>query len=224
MERFRLRVRYEPKRGDIWELQLFPDEPRGLNHRASARTLATCSAPAATNWLRQVADPLLQRCTEPGPIAAEEFGPKAKPRWMEQEDGMRLALAFSAARWLASTGQRRMFRDGLAALPSEVQLYWFTLCFYGYRQSAGRAALRVLLTHQEGSEDDEVPAARSKHAPAAPAVEPAVQQQTPRQQQLGFDKVTSYLMAAPAQPDEASHAKPGRTGRSRKTAARERTS
>jgi hypothetical protein len=45
---------------------------------------------------------------------------------------MRLALAFSAARWLAGAVQRRMFRDSLAALPSEVLLYWFTLCFYGY--------------------------------------------------------------------------------------------
>ena len=60
---------------------------------------------------------------------------------------MRLALAFSAARWLPGAAQRRMFRDALAALPAEVLLYWFTLCFYGYRQAAGRAALRVLLTH-----------------------------------------------------------------------------
>jgi hypothetical protein len=123
MERFRLRVRHEPKRGDIWELQLFPDEPRGFNREPSARTLATCSAPTATNWLRQVADVYLQHCKEPGPIAAEQFGPKTIPRWLEQEDGMRLALAFSAARWLAGSCQRRMFRDSLAALPSEVLLY-----------------------------------------------------------------------------------------------------
>jgi hypothetical protein len=154
MERFRLRVRHEPMRGDIWELQLFPDEPRGLNREATARTLTTCSAPAATNWLRQVSDPYLQRNKEPGPIAAEQFGPKTAPRWLEAEDGMRLALAFSAARWLAGAGQRQVFRDGLTALPSEVLLYWFTLCFYGYRQAAGRAALRVLLTHQEPGETD----------------------------------------------------------------------
>jgi hypothetical protein len=35
------------------------------------------------------------------------------------------------------------------ALPEEVLLYWFTLCFYGYRQAAGRAVLRMLLTHEE---------------------------------------------------------------------------
>jgi hypothetical protein len=68
---------------------------------------------------------------------------------------MRLALAFSAARWLTTPQQRRMFREGLEELPSEVVLYWFTLCFYGYRQSAGRAALRMLLTHEEPAEQDE---------------------------------------------------------------------
>jgi hypothetical protein len=116
-----------------------------------------------------------------------------------------------------------MFRDGLAALPSEVLLYWFTLCFYGYRQSAGRAALRVLLTHQEPSEDDEVPTARTKHEPTAPAVE-HVDQEKLRLPQLGFDKeLGSYLMRGPAQPDEAPHAKPRRTGRSRKTAAKSGT-
>jgi hypothetical protein len=223
MERFRLRVRHEPKRGDIWELQLFPDEPRALKREASARTLVTCSAPAATNWLRQVVDPYLQHCKEPGPIAAEQFGPKSPPRWLEQEDGMRLALAFSAARWLAGADPRRMFRDGMAALPSEVLLYWFTLCFYGNRQSAGRAAMRVLLTHQEPSEFDEVPSARRKHKPATTAVE-AVGQKTLRLPQLGFDKeLASYLTGGPAQSEKAPHAKPRRTGRSRKTAAKSGT-
>jgi hypothetical protein len=77
MERFRLRVRHEPKRGQIWELYLFPQHPH------------------------------------------------------------------------------RPLREGLDELPSEVVLYWFTLCFYGYRQSAGRAALRTFLTHEEPAEQDE---------------------------------------------------------------------
>jgi hypothetical protein len=68
---------------------------------------------------------------------------------------MRLALAFSAARWLATPHQRRLFREGLEELPSEVVLYWFTLCFYGYRQAAGRAALRTLFTHEEPEEISE---------------------------------------------------------------------
>jgi len=63
-----------------------------------------------------------------------------------------MALAFSAARWLITRKQRRMFLEGLRDLPSEVVLYWFTLCFYGYRQAAGRAALRTLLTHLEPDE------------------------------------------------------------------------
>src|SRR2546422_896524 len=80
MERFRLRVRHEPRRGHIWELHLFPEHPRR---------------------------------------------------------------------------QRRLFREGLEELPSEVVLYWFTLCFYGYRQAAGRAALRTLFTHEEPEETSE---------------------------------------------------------------------
>ena len=103
-------------------------------------------------WLRQIAEPFLLRAEAPEPIAAEKFGPAAEPRWLRPEDGMRLALAFSAARWLVTPRQRRLFREGLEELPSEVVLYWFTLCFYGYRQAAGRAALRTLFTH-EGSEE-----------------------------------------------------------------------
>jgi len=53
-----------------------------------------------------------------------------------------------------------MFRENLEQLPSEVVLYWFTLCFYGYRQAAGRAALRTLLTHEE---IEESPPPRSSH-------------------------------------------------------------
>lgn len=224
MERFRVRVRHEPKRGDIWELQLFPDEPRGLNRGASVRALATCSAPAATNWLRQVAAPYLQRCKEPGPIAAEEFGPKTVPRWLEPEDGMRLALAFSAARWLAGAAQRRMFRDALAALPSEVLLYWFTLCFYGYRQAAGRAALRVLLTHQERNEDDEVPSVPAQEEAGPPAR--VVCEETPQLAQRSFgEELASYLIGEPAQPGEPSpRDKHSRGSRTRKTAARGRPS
>ena len=103
-------------------------------------------------WLRQIAEPFLLRAEAPEPINAEQFGPAAEPRWLLPEDGMRLALAFSAARWLVSPRQRRLFREGLEELPSEVVLYWFTLCFYGYRQAAGRAALRTLFTHEEPEE------------------------------------------------------------------------
>lgn len=155
MERFRLRVRHEPKRGQIWELHLFPERARGVSREGDARVLGTASAPEATHWLRQIAAPYLARAEAPEPISGEEFGPQAEPRWLHQEDGLRLALAFSAARWLVAPVQRRMFRQGLAELPSEVVLYWFTLCFYGYRQSAGRAALRTLLTYQETAEDSD---------------------------------------------------------------------
>ena len=62
---------------------------------------------------------------------------------------MRLSLAFTGVKYLVTAKQRSDFQAGLADLPSEVILYWFTLCFYGYRQAAGKAALRTLLTHEE---------------------------------------------------------------------------
>jgi hypothetical protein len=163
MERFRLRVRHESRRGHIWELHLFPEYPHRQLREADGRVLGSAATPAATLWLRQIAAPFLLRAEAPGPVAAEQFGPAAAPRWLQPEDGMRLALAFSAARWLVTPRQRRLFREGLEELPSEVVLYWFTLCFYGYRQAAGRAALRTLLTHEEGGEMYENrPAARRK--------------------------------------------------------------
>ena len=183
MERFRLRVRHEPRRGHIWELHLFPEYPRRQLREAEGlrpaptqegrrpaptqwrqgRVLGSSATPEAMLWLRQIAEPFLLRAEAPEPIAAEKFGPAAEPRWLRPEDGMRLALAFSAARWLVTPRQRRLFREGLEELPSEVVLYWFTLCFYGYRQAAGRAALRTLFTH-EGSEETSAdrPSARRK--------------------------------------------------------------
>jgi len=163
MERFRLRVRHEPKRGHIWELHLFPEHPRRQPREADGKILGSSATPEAMLWLRQIAEPFLLRAEAPEPIAAEKFGPTAEPRWLRPEDGMRLALAFSAARWLVTPRQRRLFHEGLAELPSEVVLYWFTLCFYGYRQAAGRAALRTLFTHEGPAEtDDDRPAARRK--------------------------------------------------------------
>jgi hypothetical protein len=155
MERFRLRVRHEPKRGQIWELHLFPQHPHRPLREADGRILGSSATPEAILWLRQIAGVFLSRAEAPSAISAEAFGPQAEPRWLLPEDGMRLALAFSAARWLTTPQQRRMFREGLEELPSEVVLYWFTLCFYGYRQSAGRAALRTFLTHEERAEKDE---------------------------------------------------------------------
>jgi hypothetical protein len=63
-----------------------------------------------------------------------------------------------------------MFQEGLEELPSEVVLYWFTLCFYGYRQAAGRAAFRTLLTHEEPGQSAE--RARSSRRKRKPEPEP----------------------------------------------------
>lgn len=149
MERFRLRVRQEPKRGMLWELHLFPERPSHELKEADSRVLGSSSIPESIQWLRTIADTYLRRAEEPEPIAGNEFGPTSEPRWLKHQDGMRLALAFSSVRYLTKASQRRRFREGLESLPSEVLLYWFVLCFYGYRQAAGRAALRTLLTHEE---------------------------------------------------------------------------
>jgi hypothetical protein len=149
MEEFRLRVKNEPKRGQFWELHMFPAQPRRLYREADGRLLGSTATPSAIHWLRQTAEPMLLRAERPGPISAPDFGPASEPRWLVPADGMRLGLAFSAARWLVTPRQRQRFLEGLRSLPSEVVLYWFTLCFYGYQQAAGRAALRTLLTHEE---------------------------------------------------------------------------
>ena len=149
MEKFRIRVRNEPKRGHIWELHLFPQYPHRQLREADARIMGSAATPEVILWLRRLAEPALQRAQEPSPIAADTFGPASEPRWLQLEDGMRLALAFGCARYLVKPIDRRRFADGLQALPSEVILYWFTLCYYGYRQAAARIALRTLLTHEE---------------------------------------------------------------------------
>lgn len=170
MERFRLRVRHESRRGHIWELHLFPEHPRRQPREVDGRMLGSSATPEAMLWLRQIAEPFLLRAEAPEPIAAEQFGPAAAPRWLRPEDGMRLALGLSAARWLVTPRQRRLFRAGLEELPAEVVLYWFTLCFYGYRQAAGRAALRTLFTHEEREEmsaDRPVARRRRQHPPGS---------------------------------------------------------
>ncbi|WP_169978694.1 DUF7680 family protein [Tautonia rosea] len=158
MERFRLRVRQEARRGQIWELHLFPNMPGRLPREADAKVMGSSASPETIQWLRELSDPFLQEAEDPGPIAACDFRPGTPARWLRHADGMRLALAFTSARYLTRPAQRAMFRSGLLELPSEVVLYWFTLCFYGYRQQAGRAALRTLLTYEQ---PDEGPAVRT---------------------------------------------------------------
>lgn len=169
MERFRLRVRQEAKRGQIIELHMFPAMPRRQPREADAKVMGSSSSPVTVQWLRELSDPYLRAAEEPGPIAAADFRPGVSPRWLRHEDGMRLALAFASARWLTKPLPRRMFREGLENLPPEVVLYWFTLCFYGYRQNAGRAALRTLFTYEQAEQTAEKPKTRrGKKKAAAP--------------------------------------------------------
>ena len=152
MERFRVRVRHETRRGQIWELHMFPNMPGRLPREADAKIMGSSSSPETVQWLRQLSDPFLRRAEGPGQIAASDFRPGTPPRWLKHEDGLRMALAIASARYLTRPAQREMFRTGLLDLPAEVVLYWFTLCFYGYRQQAGRAALRTLLTYEQAEE------------------------------------------------------------------------
>ncbi len=161
MERFRLRVRQEAKRGQIWELHLFPNMPGRLPKEADAKIMGSSASPETIQWLRELSDPFLQQAEQPGPIKASDFRPGTPARWLKHADCMRLALAFASARYLTRPAQRRMFRSGLLELPAEVVLYWFTLCFYGYRQQAGRAALRTLLTYEQAEEKSQARPTRS---------------------------------------------------------------
>lgn len=146
MERFSLRAHYQPKRGTLWELQLVPDKPNG-GTSGSERVLGSVSTNVSINWLREIVRPHFQALTPPRD--ADKFGARSEPVLLGNDAGMRLALAFSAARYLVKPRQRRQFREGLAEMPPEVVLYWFTLCFYGQRTAAARAALRTLLAYDE---------------------------------------------------------------------------
>lgn len=155
MERFRLRVRQEAKRGQIWELHMFPNMPDRIPREADAKIMGSSASPQTIQWLRELSDPFLRQAEMPGPINASDFRPGTPPHWLTHADGMRLALAFASVRYVTKPAVREMFRVNLLELPAEVVLYWFTLCFYGYRQQAGRVALRTLLTYEQAEEKPE---------------------------------------------------------------------
>ncbi len=95
MERFRLRVRHEPKRGHIWELHLFPEYPHRQLREADARVLGSSATPEAMLWLRQIAEPFLLRAEAPEPLAAEQFGPAAAPRYRQAAGRAALRTLFT---------------------------------------------------------------------------------------------------------------------------------
>jgi len=160
MERFRLRMRQQAKRGPIIELHLFPNMPGRTPREADARVMGSSSSPETVAWLKKASESALAHAEEPVAVAA--FRPGGGACWLQNADGMRLALAFASARYLTKPPVRELFRRGLEELPAEVVLYWFTLCFYGYRQQAGRAALRTLFTYEQAVGDDEAPAKPAK--------------------------------------------------------------
>ena len=173
MERFRLRVKHQAKKGQIWELHMFPAVSGRAAKESDASMMGSSSSPETIQWLRELSEPFLSQAEDPGPIKASEFRPGTPPRWLRHADGMRLALGFASARYLTKPALRKMFRDGLIDLPAEVVLYWFTLCFYGYRQLAGRAAMRTLLTYEqpvEKAKPEPKSKAGKKRKPQAPTL------------------------------------------------------
>lgn len=145
LESFRLRATYTRKKGLRWELFLVPVSPR-RGRKLPDRLLGSQGAPAAIRWLREIVRPITLRMNPAFDING--FGLESDPLTLPRLDGMRLALAFSAARYLRSPSAKKRFRERLEALPKEVLLYWFTLCFFGDQTAAGRAALRTLLTYK----------------------------------------------------------------------------
>ena len=90
MEKFRVRVRQETKRGQIWELHLFPNVAGRLPKEADAKVMGSSSSPETIQWLRELSDPFLKQAEAPGPIDASDFRPGTPPRWLQHADGMRL--------------------------------------------------------------------------------------------------------------------------------------
>ena len=146
MEKFRLRVKQQARKGQTWELHMFPAVSNRSTKESDAKAMGSSSSPETVQWLREFAEPFLQRAEEPGPIKASKFVPGTPPRWLRHTDGMLLALGFASARYLTKPSKLKRLREGLLDLPDEAVLYWFTLCFYGQRKMACRAALRTMLT------------------------------------------------------------------------------
>lgn len=64
---------------------------------------------------------------------------------IEQSEAMRLALTFMLSGRCSTVAKRNRVVDGMVNLEAEAVMYWFTGCFFGYRQKAFRAALFALL-------------------------------------------------------------------------------
>lgn len=139
-----MRARRRKDDSQVWELHMFPNPPARVPTEADAVLLGSAASPEAVQWLRELSEPFLRVADEP--IKAADFRPGVPARWLQHADGMRLALAFASAPHLGTAARRADFREGLAELPAEVVLYWFTMSFYGRRRYAARAAMRVLFT------------------------------------------------------------------------------
>lgn len=70
--------------------------------------------------------------------------------WLTHADGMRVAMLFALMGRCRTIRTAKDVQCGVADMPAEVVLYWFTLCFYGRRRKAGKAGLYSLLTTKEG--------------------------------------------------------------------------
>jgi hypothetical protein len=126
MERFELK----PYRAGGVQLVMKPTRDGSV-----IRVLAKTTHPELVHWLGEVQESHYM------PLRFEDG-------YLAHADGMRLALAFGCCLRMGNNRAfLKNFQAGLASLPDEIILYWFTLCFYGYRQQPARAALRTLLTY-----------------------------------------------------------------------------
>lgn len=75
MERFRLHVRQEAKRGQIWELHMFPNMPSRLPREADAKVMGSSASPETVQWLR-----IVRPVSASGPGAQPDCGQRLSAR------------------------------------------------------------------------------------------------------------------------------------------------
>lgn len=130
---------------------MYPNLSGRATTKAEAIVLGSARSTDAIDTLKSIVELINTKSTNKESGNPISINPESE-NWVPSTVGMKLALAMVSVRYLSKTPQRNMFKTGLLNLPDEVVLYWFTLCFYGYRQQAARAAFRTLLTFEQADE------------------------------------------------------------------------
>ncbi len=151
MEKFCLSIQANTKKGQVWEIQMHPNLSDRMTTKAAAIVLGSANSSDSIDTLKSIVELINSKARSKENVIPIILKPDSE-NWVPNAVGMKLALAIVSARYLLKTPQRTMFKSGLLELPDEVVLYWFTMCFYGYRQQAARAAFRTLLTFEQTDE------------------------------------------------------------------------